>query len=230
MSDGLASSHRFVKGVKRATFSDAPGTPSLPPHTDPVPQDPKPITANVQPESHVPGPARPDKKKKGRTIAFGLIGLLVASVSVLSFQMYWESQQKLARLQVANPEVFSQFEADALVVKVARHMILPEEKPLINTVSEVEKLKGEPFFAKAQNGDKVLVFSKRAILYRPSVDKVVEVGFIRQVGQTPNPSGTASAVVDKTATDSSKLASPGPGGPTVAGAASPSAKVLLDNE
>jgi hypothetical protein len=65
-----------------------------------------------------------------------------------------------------------------LVAKVSRLIILPEgEEPTIATVSDPEKLKNQPFFAKAKTGDKVLIYSqaKKAILYNPESDKIVEV-------------------------------------------------------
>ena len=50
--------------------------------------------------------------------------------------------------------------------------------PTIVTVENKDKLKGEPFFANAENGDIALMFVKamRAILYRPSENKIIEVG------------------------------------------------------
>ncbi|MBI5357887.1 hypothetical protein HZB74_03515 [Candidatus Saccharibacteria bacterium] len=52
------------------------------------------------------------------------------------------------------------------------------EEPTIATVQDVSKLQNQAFFKNAQNGDKVLIYSqaKKAILYRPSTDKIIEVG------------------------------------------------------
>lgn len=69
-------------------------------------------------------------------------------------------------------------ESQELIEKVGRLIVLPEgEQPTIATVQDLEKLKDQPFFARAQTGDKVLIYSvsKKAILYRPSVGKIIEV-------------------------------------------------------
>ena len=223
------SSRGFIKGPRRASFSPTSPPPAEvpdPPVSDsvPVPQSgagaapeqvspAQPQQTLVQPQAKVP------VKKGGKLVLFGLLGILVATVSVVSFKMYWDSQQKLAKLQTANPEIFTEFETDALVAKVARHMILPNEKPLINTVSEVEKLRGEPFYAQAQNGDKVLVFSRRAILYSPAQDRVVEIGFIRAT--TPTPVAENPPQASESGDQASEQGS-------VAGASTHQPKVLLD--
>ena len=51
------------------------------------------------------------------------------------------------------------------------------ETPTVATVSDLAPLKDQPFFKDAQIGDKVLVFkeSEKAILYRPSTNKIVTV-------------------------------------------------------
>ena len=55
------------------------------------------------------------------------------------------------------------------------------------TVSDPEKLKDQPFFAKAQKGDKVLIYSnsQKAILYSPTEDKIVEVAPINSSAGVP---------------------------------------------
>jgi len=93
----------------------------------------------------------------------------------------------------------SQVELDNLLKEVGKLMTLPtDEKPTIATVSDAEKVKSQSFFKLAQNGDKVLIFanSKKAILYRPSEKKIVEVGTVnlnQQSSQTDREnSGTAT--------------------------------------
>ena len=77
-----------------------------------------------------------------------------------------------------DPEAAAEAEKTDLVAKVGKLMTLPtDEAPSVATVTDSTKLAGQPFFAKAQDGDKVLIFTnaKQAILYRPSTDKIVEV-------------------------------------------------------
>jgi hypothetical protein len=71
-------------------------------------------------------------------------------------------------------------ETQQLVEEVGKIIELPEEVPTIATVTEIEKVREQKFFAKAENGDKVLIFTgaKKAILYRPSEKKIIEVGVV----------------------------------------------------
>lgn len=69
-------------------------------------------------------------------------------------------------------------EIEDLSQEIGKFMMLPEnETPTLATVTDREKLAEQPFFQKAENGDKVLIFSQngRAILYRPSQKKIVDV-------------------------------------------------------
>lgn len=82
-------------------------------------------------------------------------------------------------------------EAEELVEKVGRLIFLPQGTPTIATVSDKSQLAGQPFFTNAENGDKVLIYpeSKKAVLYRPSINKVIEVGpVVEQVSPALSPS------------------------------------------
>ncbi len=76
------------------------------------------------------------------------------------------------------PEEDQLKELQRTVKSVSRLMVLPEtEQPTLATVSDVTKLKDQAFFANAKTGDKVLIYpnSRKAILYSPSLDKIIEV-------------------------------------------------------
>jgi hypothetical protein len=64
-----------------------------------------------------------------------------------------------------------------LKTAVGRLYELPDEAPTLATIVDKEQLQGQEFFNRSQNGDKVLIFpqAKKAILYRPSTKKIVEV-------------------------------------------------------
>lgn len=117
------------------------------------------------------------KTKKG--IAIVAVGSILIVAGIPSYYFY--SQYQHAQLLLKNPSAAAKQEIEALVAKVGRLIELPQgEQPTIATISDVSKLSGQPFFAHAQNGDKVLVYTntKKAILYRPSEDKLVEVASV----------------------------------------------------
>ena len=73
-------------------------------------------------------------------------------------------------------------------------MILPTgETPTIATVTDLAPLKNQPFFANARVGYKVIIYTnaKRAILYDPVSDKIVETAPLN-LGQTPAPTSNAN--------------------------------------
>ena len=77
-----------------------------------------------------------------------------------------------------NPQAAADEEAQDLVTKVGKHIVLPKDEiPTIATVSDPSKHSDESFFAKAKIGDKVLIYTqaKKAYLYDPVAHKILEV-------------------------------------------------------
>lgn len=77
-----------------------------------------------------------------------------------------------------NPQRIVQKEIEDTLARVGRLILLPEgETPTLATVTDTEKLKGQAFFVNAKAGDKVIIYTnaKKAILYRPSENKIIEV-------------------------------------------------------
>ena len=100
-------------------------------------------------------------------------GLFLVLVGVLAVNYYFRYQ-----LVRDNPQGVVQEESRELVAAVSRLIVLPDgEEPTIATVSDPEALKGQAFFAKAKTGDKVLIYTnaRKAVLYDPEADKIVEV-------------------------------------------------------
>lgn len=84
-----------------------------------------------------------------------------------------------------NPQQQSQQELKQTVAAVGKLMVLPDETPTLATVSDPEKLKDQAFFKNAHTGDKVLIYAnaQKAILYSPSLNKIVEVAPVNLGGK-----------------------------------------------
>jgi len=110
-----------------------------------------------------------------------LLGAATAGVRL--YQKYQDAQAQVALLK--NPEEAARVENQKIVDAVGKLIALPEgETPTIATVTDKERLQDQQFFSKAEIGDKVLIYTqaKKAILYRPSTNKVIEVGQVN-IGQ-----------------------------------------------
>ncbi|MEK7102730.1 MAG: hypothetical protein AAB870_00075 [Patescibacteria group bacterium] len=115
---------------------------------------------------------------------FGVIISLVVFISVGSAAYFYYQLDLLKK----NSHQQEEAQVAALVKKVAQLIVLPDnEKPTIMTVADKEKLKDQPFFNQATVGDKVLVYAstKKAILYNPRDNKIVEVASINLGQNTP---------------------------------------------
>ncbi len=103
---------------------------------------------------------------------------VVAAVLIIGVGgfFYFDSKQKAKQAQT-NPQ-YAQEEVKKIVAEVGKLIDLPTgEDPTVATVTDITKLKEQPFFAKAKNGDKVLIYTnaKKAILYDPKAKKVIDI-------------------------------------------------------
>jgi hypothetical protein len=111
-----------------------------------------------------------------------LVGLVIAVGMAVFFYMELNKTKQ-------DPQEAASKEALQIIEKVSRLIVLPEgETPTIATVSDPEKLQDQPFFSKAQQGDRVLIYTnaKKAILYNPATNKIVEVAPLN-IGDTQEP-------------------------------------------
>ncbi len=100
--------------------------------------------------------------------------LVVAAVVWLAYG-YIHTKNELTKL--SNPKTAGQTETQQLIDKVSKLVDLPtNETPTLATVKDSSKLKTQTFFSDAQNGDKVLIYTKagKAVLYRPSTNRIIQ--------------------------------------------------------
>lgn len=122
-------------------------------------------------------------------IAVGVI--LIAVIVAGSIFFYTRSQKNTSAKNTSASEI------ESTVAAVAALIEIPNETPTLATVSDIDKLKDQEFFTHAENGDKVLIFknARKAILYRPFTNKIIEVGPIRVDESSVAGTATTSAQV-----------------------------------
>jgi hypothetical protein len=119
-----------------------------------------------------------------------LVGLGAAGYFFIQYQ---NTQKELSDLK-NNPKALATNETKKLVEDVGKLVELPNENPTIATVTDSKKLNTQAFFSKSVNGDKVLIYTeaKKAILYRPSTNKIIEVAPVNLGNQKEEVAGTAT--------------------------------------
>lgn len=108
-----------------------------------------------------------------------LAGLFLVAASAAGF-FYWQYRQ--------TPSVVEAKEIASLTSRIGKTVLLPDgEAPTLATVKDKEKLTSQPFFRRAENGDKVLIYANagRAILYRPSTEQIIEITSVNLKRDTP---------------------------------------------
>ncbi len=105
------------------------------------------------------------RNSRKKFAAASILALLVLTGSVFGFKNSQASSDITAR-------------NDDTLAAVSKLVVLPEdEKPSITSVIDKTKV-GQPFLQNAENGDQVLLYlqSGKAIVYRPSTNKIVNMG------------------------------------------------------
>src|SRR3989344_7648092 len=137
--------------------------------------------------------AEEPKSKKGKLKALIILLLVLTVAGGLTAYYYYH---KLSDLK-ADPQKVAEEAQRTLLERVGKLIVLPaDEQPTIATVTDPALLSDQPFFTKAKIGDKVLIYTnaRKAILYDPIGDKIVEVAPLT-IGDT---AGTTITDLDAT--------------------------------
>lgn len=145
------------------------------------------------PENSPPNAALKSTVAKNKTTIIFMLGLaLIVGLFLFLLNDRKELKQQVTELS-SDTQTKADDEAVALKSEIGKYLELPDEVPTVATVEDASKVKNQTFFANAQNGDKVLLFSKagKAVLYRPSTKKIIEVAPINLNNQQNGTNGTA---------------------------------------
>lgn len=127
-----------------------------------------------------------------------LVGLsIVAALGFIVYKRYQPTTVALKARPADNPQVLGKDQelADSYIEEIAKIMALPkDEKPVgVATISDETKVKqNERFFKNAKNGDVLVIYSNRAILYDPKNKVIVDVIPVNLENQQQN-TATVSA-------------------------------------
>lgn len=111
-------------------------------------------------------------KKKNTLLISSFLTLFLLFVAASGVAAYFYFQYKNAPVTKTAEDELAQIKNS-----VGKLMELPDETPTLATINDKSKLEKSPFFDRAENGDKVLLYTnaKKAILYRPSTGKIIDV-------------------------------------------------------
>lgn len=134
---------------------------------------------------------------KPRVVVFTFVGIIVVSLLGYGVVRFLALQKEVQMLKSSPKAAQDAAKEDVkqLIEKIGKLIAIPkDETPTVATVNDIEKLKSSPFFTNAKNGDRVLIYTtaKKAILYRPAENKIIDVGPI-SIG-TPSASLASASV------------------------------------
>jgi len=132
----------------------------------------------------------PTKRTRVKSKFVIILVVILLIFSGYGVAYYFYNQYKATKIVLDNPETASKNEVKEITDILAKIYDLPkDEEPSIATVLDVEKLKNQPFFARAQNGDKVVIYikSQLAILFRVNDNKIINVSPVSMPEPTIEP-------------------------------------------
>ena len=115
-----------------------------------------------------------------KNIAGVIVIVLLGFSLFVNRTLYYENRdlkKEVSELK-NDPAVQAKEEVKTLVRKLSALVVLPEgEDPVVATVTDKDKLADQPAFAKAENGDKLVIYGQagRAYLFDPNNSKLKDI-------------------------------------------------------
>ena len=114
-------------------------------------------------------------KKKNFFLIIVIMALLSVATVFVS-KKYYDLNVNIATQEFQ--QELSQKEQDAILDNIEEHILISRDtEPFVAIIDNVDKLKQtQTFFEKSENGDVLVVFNDKAIIYRPDSDLLINVG------------------------------------------------------
>lgn len=129
-----------------------------------------------------------------------IFAVAVVLVVVIGGFVAWNTQSDSGLGKLDPDQKLTDSQVDYLVGRISQFMVVPvDEQPSVTVITDAQRLADErAFYEDAKDGDLLVVFSNRAIIYDPIADKLVTVSSIDRleepvVSASPLPSGTPVA-------------------------------------
>lgn len=119
-------------------------------------------------------PADGTRKHRKPVVVLGVLFAVVLVASVAGCVYYYRQYQALKN----DPNVQNRQESAQILEDLSRLMLLPDgQEPIFAKVLDKEKLKDQPFFQRAENGDTIVIFPStlQAVLYRSSIKRIIDI-------------------------------------------------------
>lgn len=126
----------------------------------------------------------PPKRKSAVKKIFKLLLFIFILVLMGTAGYFYYQYQKLAKSPIAG-QIQAEAEAQQAIKAAGKLMLLPDgEAPTVATITDIDKLKDQPFFKNAKNGEKVLIYPtlKQVIIYDPVSNLIINVGSVNFSG------------------------------------------------
>lgn len=133
-----------------------------------------------------------------------VLALLVVALVGAGGWYAWRSQSSddLARLSANAGAKLTDDQVQRLIERISRFMVLPdEENPSVVVIRDAASLaQQQSFYRGAKDGDILVVYSSRAIIYDAKANKLVNVGPIVRNDAAPAPLASGSAQISPSVT------------------------------
>jgi len=127
----------------------------------------------------IQGSSTKSKRKLGfSTIILSIIVIVLAISMAYLYKTNRDLHKQIEETQYSTDKQTDEAEIERIVGLVAQHMILPDETPVIYIISNPQEAIDAygSFFDNSVDGDYLIIYSDKAIIYRETEDIVINSG------------------------------------------------------